>query len=348
MESFRVSVLGSTGVLGQRFLSMIAKLPNFDLVHVTSSDSRKGKTLGDSIKWVIDDDYPYEYGSIIMDGVNDTDSISADSDIVFSALPTEVSRIEREYARKVPVISKSSFNRMSADVPLFVPGVSHDQLDLLQDQQRKNGYSGFISCDANCSSTQLSIAIKPIIDLPVTDIIVDTMQAVSGSGYPGLSSLEIADNVIPYIEKEDEKIMAETPKILGRYESGKVVPMDLNIVARCNRVNVSDGHMETVFLKFSQTPDIDEIISRLESQRNLAIDKSVTLFPEKLLVINDKTGRPQPRLDRKLNGGMSVVAGGFKASGNWVSFSTLSHNTILGGAGSAIVQAGMLISRGMI
>ncbi len=348
MESFRVSVLGSTGILGQRFLSLISKLPNFELSHISSSDSKYGKRLSNSVKWIIDDDYPEEYGDFKIDNTHDIGTISRESDIVFSALPTDASSVEIEFAKKIPVISKSSLNRMLPDVPLFVPGVSHDQLEILHYQRRNNNYSGFITCDANCSSTQLSIAIKPLIDLSIDDIVVDTMQAISGSGYPGLSSMDIADNVIPYIEKEDEKIITETPKIMGKHRSGTITPMNLNITAMCNRVNVTDGHMETVFMKLNDPPELDEIVKRMSSQRNLIIDTKIPLFPEKLLMVNLNKGRPQPRLDRRLNGGMSVIAGGFKLSGNWLSFTTLSHNTILGGAGSALVQAGILISRGII
>lgn len=350
MDKLRVGILGATGIIGQRLISMIESHPFLEVTSVASSGHKSGMTYGSAVRWLLPEPLNRKYSEMKLIDAGRVAELAKECDMVVSALPSDAAGLERDFAQFLPVVSKSSYNRMRSDVPLYVPGVNEDHLDLIPHQQRVNGYKGFVSCDANCSSTQLAISLKPLMDLEPQSILVDTMQAVSGAGYPGIPSMDILGNVVPFIQDEEEKIMSETKKIMGALDRNNqsILPRSIDLAARCSRISVQDGHTETVFLRFRRGVDISEVRKALEGQRNLNVKERTYSFPEKLIVFHSAVDRPQPRIDAWVSRGMSVSVGGLRESGGWVTFTTVSHNTILGGAGGAICQIEALVKRGII
>jgi aspartate-semialdehyde dehydrogenase len=274
-----------------------------------------------------------------------------DCELIFSSLPGDIAReTEGAFARAgFPVISNSSAFRMDNDVPLLIPEVNHEHLALLE-VQRKNraGQQGYIVTNPNCSTIMLALALAPLQKkFGVSGVVATTMQALSGAGYPGVASLAISDNVLPFIEGEEEKIELETIKILGKFKGTGIEAAPLAVSAQCHRVNVTDGHLAAVRVKLLSPAPIDEVREALASFTALPQELRLHSAPVQPIIVRDELDRPQPRLDRDAGGGMSVTVGRLQPDNVLdYRFVALSHNTIRGAAGAAILNAELLIATG--
>jgi aspartate-semialdehyde dehydrogenase len=276
-----------------------------------------------------------------------------DCDFVFSSLPGDIAaQAEEDFARAgYPVISNSSSHRMSVDVPLLIPEVNPDHLGLIEVQRKRRGYDrGFIVTNPNCSAIAIVMALAPLhAKFGITSCVVTTMQALSGAGYPGVPSLDATDNVIPFIGGEEEKVEAETLKLLGHFDAGSIQPAAMTVSAQCNRVNVSDGHMASIRVKLAQPASLTDIRESLSSFSALPQQLQLHSAPPQPVIVREEKDRPQPRLDRDAGNGMSVTVGRIMPDSVFdYRFVALGHNTIRGAAGAAILNAELLVARGYL
>jgi len=273
-----------------------------------------------------------------------------DCDLVFSSLPGEIAReTESSFAAAgYPVISNSSAFRMDEDVPLLIPEVNHQHLDLLAQQRQRYTSGGFIVTDPNCSAIAIVLALAPLhAAFGISAVAATTLQAISGAGYPGVASLDILDNVVPYIGGEEEKIEAETKKILGRFVNDRIEPAPMAVSAQVHRVNVADGHLAAVRVNFTRKPELREVREVLSSFRSLPQEMRLHSAPANPIVVRDEPDRPQPKLDRDAGNGMTNTVGRLMPDTVFdYRFVVLSHNTIRGAAGAAILNAELLIALG--
>lgn len=345
-RTFRVGILGATGVVGQRFIQLLENHPQFEVSALAASDRSQGKTFADACTWRLPGEMPAAVKNIVVQ----TPAPPLDCDFVFSSLPGEIAKdAEENFARAgYPVISNSSSHRMAADVPLLIPEVNHEHLALIETQRKTRGYDrGFIVTNPNCSAIVIVLALAPLhANFGVTSCAVTTMQALSGAGYPGVASLDATDNVIPFIGGEEEKIEAETLKLLGRFRDGVIDTADMTVSAQCNRVNVSDGHMASIRVKLSRPSSVDEIRAALASFTSVPQELKLHSAPRKPIIVRDENDRPQPRLDRDAGSGMSITVGRITPDNVLdYRFVALGHNTIRGAAGAAILNAELLVAK---
>jgi aspartate-semialdehyde dehydrogenase len=344
-SKFRVGILGATGVVGQRFIQLLEDHPQFEVTALAASDRSQGKAYSKACVWRLPREMPERVREIVVQ----SPAPPLDCDFVFSSLPGEVAgEAEESFARAgYPVISNSSSHRMDADVPLLIPEVNTEHLELINAQRAARGYDrGCIVTNPNCSTIVIAMALAPLHrDFGVESCVATTMQAISGAGYPGVASLDIADNVLPFIGGEEEKIEGETVKILGRVGDGKIVDADVQVSAQCHRVNVLDGHMAAMRVKLSQTASLDQVRAALSSFSTLPQELKLHSAPARPIIVRDEVDRPQPRLDRDAGNGMSVTVGRI-APDNVLDyrFVALGHNTIRGAAGAAILNAELLVA----
>jgi aspartate-semialdehyde dehydrogenase len=347
-KKFRVGILGATGMVGQRFIQLLENHPQFEITALAASDRSQGKTFAEACTWRLAGEVPASVKSMVVQAPEPP----LDAELIFSSLPGDIARASEDaFARAgFPVISNSSAFRMDADVPLLIPEVNHKHLALI-DLQLKNhvgqpGRPGFIVTNPNCSTIMLALALAPLHEkFGVTSVVATTMQALSGAGYPGVPSLAISDNVLPFIESEEEKIEQETLKILGTFKDGGVVAAPLAVSAQCHRVNVTDGHLAAVRVKLSRTAALEELKDAFASFTALPQQLGLHSAPERPIIVREEADRPQPRLDRNAGDGMSVTVGRLQPD-NVLDFRfvALSHNTIRGAAGAAILNAELLIA----
>jgi aspartate-semialdehyde dehydrogenase len=348
-KKLRVGILGATGMVGQRFIQLLEDHPQFEITALAASDRSQGKSFAEACTWRLAGEMPGFVGSMIVS----TPEPPLDCDLVFSSLPGDIARAsEGSFAAAgYPVISNSSAYRMDADVPLLIPEVNHDHLKLL-DVQRKNGdrQQGFIVTNPNCSTIMLALALAPLHSkFGVTSVIATTMQALSGAGYPGVASLAISDNVLPFIDGEEEKIEQETLKILGQANGESIENAPMSVSAQCHRVNVSDGHMAAVRVKLAQKGGLAEVKEALASFSALPQQLRLHSAPARPIIVREELDRPQPRLDRDAGKGMSVTVGRLLPDNVFdYRFVALSHNTIRGAAGAAILNAELLLATGRL
>lgn len=346
---FRVGILGATGVVGQRFIQLLEDHPQFEVTALAASDRSQGKTYAEACVWRLPGEMPGGVRKIVVR----SPAPPLDCDFVFSSLPGEVAgEAEESFARAgYPVISNSSSHRMEMDVPLLIPEVNAEHLELIDSQRATRGYDrGYIVTNPNCSTIVMAMALAPLHrEFGVASCVATTMQAISGAGYPGVASLDITDNVLPFIGGEEEKIESETVKILGRVSDGKVVDADTLVSAQCNRVNVIDGHLAAIRVKLAQTASLDQVRAALRSFTALPQELKLHSAPASPIIVRDEFDRPQPRLDRDAGQGMSVTVGRI-ASDNVLDyrFVALGHNTIRGAAGAAILNAELLLAVGKL
>jgi aspartate-semialdehyde dehydrogenase len=274
---------------------------------------------------------------------------AGDVDLVFSSLPGDLAGpVESEFAALYPVFSKASAHRMEKDVPLIIPEINPDHTDLIKVQQKLRGWKGFITTDPNCSTIQLAITLKPLMQFGLKQIIVSTMQALSGAGYPGVASLDIIDNVVPFISGEEEKMEAEALKILGSFNGKVVENADFKLSASCNRVHVKDGHLESVFVKLEQDPSLKEIEAAFANFIGEPQELKLPSAPANPIVVRHEKNRPQPRFDRDTGCGMSVVVGRIREDPIMTfKYMCLGHNTVRGGAGAGILSAELFVAKGL-
>ena len=348
-KKLRVGILGATGMVGQRFIQLLENHPQFEITALAASDRSQGKRFEQACTWRLAGEMPASVKSMTVKAPEPP----LDCDLIFSSLPGDIAReSEGAFARAgFPVISNSSAYRMDADVPLLIPEVNHEHLELL-DVQRKNGngQQGCMVTNPNCSTIMLALALAPLhLRFGVASVVATTMQALSGAGYPGVASLAISDNVLPFIDGEEEKIEQETLKILGRFNADTIEAAPMKVSAQCNRVNVSDGHLAAVRVKLVQPASIDEVREALASFTALPQELKLHSAPERPIIVRQESDRPQPRLDRDAGNGMSVTIGRLQPDNVLdYRFVALSHNTIRGAAGAAILNAELLLARGRL
>lgn len=334
----KAAVLGATGSVGQIFVQLLSGHPWFKVSAVAASESSAGRKYSEVARWRLPTSIPEEVAE--LDVVPIKPEAVKDVDVVFSALPAEIAdKTEEDFAKAgCVVVSNASAHRMDPDVPLLNPEVNCDHVCLIDEQRKRRKWSGAIVTNPNCSTTVLTLPLKPIYDeFGVNKVVVSTMQALSGAGYPGVASLDIVDNVIPFISKEEEKLQTETLKILGSPSK----PADFKVSASCHRVPTLDGHMEAVFVELRREADPDSVITAMENFVGEPQKLRLPTAPKKPVVVRREEDRPQTRLDRMEGGGMSVVVGRVRkdpALGG-VKFIALGHNTIRGAAGCGILNA---------
>jgi aspartate-semialdehyde dehydrogenase len=348
-RTYKVAVLGARGLVGQWFARMLSGHPWFKLTAVTSHEA-VGAKYGKSVKWVIGGSVPAEFAELEL---VESDPKRIDADIVFSALPTEAARkLEPEFAREgFAVVSKAAAYRLDERVPLVVPEVNPDHLQLLEAQ--RGSWDGLLVADPNCTTTILALPLKPVADAyGVRRVVVTTLQAASGAGYPGVPSLDLIDNVIPYIAGEEEKVRDELLKIMGSLRSGRVEWARFEVAATCTRVPVLDGHLESVYVETEKPVDPAEAAELMRRFRGRPQELKLPTAPEAPLVVLEGEDRPQPRLDRMAGSvpGMSVAVGRVRrgASERSLMFVALGHNLVRGAAGSALLLAELLAAEGYV
>jgi len=348
-KRFQVGILGATGMVGQRFIQLLENHPQFEVTALAASDRSQGKSFQEACTWRLAGEMPAFVKSMTIAPPQPP----LDCELIFSSLPGDIARAsEGAFARAgFPVISNSSAFRMDGDVPLLIPEVNPEHLALL-DVQRKNrgGQQGFIVTNPNCSTIMLALALAPLHEkFGVSSVVATTMQALSGAGYPGVASLAISDNVLPFIEGEEEKIEQETMKILGTFKDTRIEEAQMAVSAQCHRVNVTDGHLAAVRVKLLRPARIEDVSATLASFSALPQELHLHSAPDCPIIVREELDRPQPRLDRDAGSGMSVSIGRLQ-SDNVLDyrFVALSHNTIRGAAGAAILNAELLIAMGKL
>lgn len=343
---YRVGILGATGMVGQRFVQLLEDHPQFEVTAVAASDRSQGKSYREACTWRLTGEMPESVRTMTVQ----PPSPPLDCDLVFSSLPGDIAReSEGSFAAAgYPVISNSSAFRMDEDVPLLIPEVNHEHLGLLERQRTRYPSGGFLVTNPNCSTIMIALTLAPLhATFGVESCVATTLQALSGAGYPGVASLDILDNVLPYIGGEEEKIETETKKILGRFNDSQIDTAPMAVSAQCHRVNVNDGHMAAVRVKFARKVELQELREALASFRSLPQELGLHSAPANPIVIRDEQDRPQPKHDRDAGNGMSITVGRiFPDTVLDFRFVCLSHNTIRGAAGAAILNAELLIATG--
>lgn len=336
MKRIDVAVLGATGRVGLEYLEMLKSHPWFRVVAATGN-TKVGMQLGE-----VAPDLPSQMRSI---EIKESDPSKVDADLVFSPLPTTVAReTEAKFAEDgFRVVTDASPHRMDANVPLMIPEVNPNHLKLIETRLKKK--EGFIVATPNCTTIGLAMTLKPLNDsFSLNKVVMTSFQALSGAGYPGVSSLDIQENVIPFISGEEEKVTAETNKILGSVEKGEITSTSIPVFCSCNRVAVIDGHLESVYLETKkEIKDPEDVLS---SFKGVPQRLKLPSAPKDPIVLREEVDRPQPRLDRMEGNGMSTVVGRVRQSGKYVlQYHLLSHNTIRGAAGGAILTAELLCEK---
>jgi aspartate-semialdehyde dehydrogenase len=344
-----VGILGATGTVGQRFIQLLDEHPWFEITWLAASDRSAGKAYAEAAKWNLATPIPSRIAAM---KVSTAAPDGGTPKLVFAALDAAAAQqIEPAFAEAGhAVVSNSSAFRMAEDVPLVIPEVNGDHVALIKTQKWYKNNGGFMVTNPNCSAIGLVLALAPLHRrFGIDKIFVATMQAISGAGYPGVPSMDILGNVIPYIAKEEDKMEAESRKLLGALNGSSVLPADLALSAHCNRVAVEDGHTESVSLKLRQPAQADEIIAAWSEFRCLPQKLKLPTAPEQPVIYESAPDRPQPRLDRDRGRGMSSVVGRLRPCNifDW-KFTVLSHNTIRGAAGAAVLNGELLKAQGYL
>ena len=348
-RKFRAGILGATGTVGQRLVHLLAAHPWFELTEVAASERSFGKKYREAVNWHLDTPIPLAAANLIVKNLEP----SLDCDFVFSALDSSVAGpAEEDFARAgYPVVSNSKNHRMSPDVPLLIPEVNAAHLDAIPVQQKNRGYgSGFIVTNPNCSTAGLVLVLKPLADaFGLEKMFVVTMQAVSGAGYPGVPSLDILGNVVPFISGEEEKMEEEPQKLLGRWDGSRFIEAGLGISAHCNRVPVENGHLQCVSVSLKKIATLREV---REALRSFTVSDELAALPTAVknpVIVLDEENRPQPRRDVNAGNGMAAVVGRVRECPLLdVKLTLLSHNLLRGAAGAALLNAELLASRGLL
>ena len=355
MGKKKAAILGSSGMIGQRFAHMLDAHPYFEVTAYCASDRSEGKRLADV--WRLSDvELERELGSKVVQATDPKALAKAGIEVVFSGLPSDVAGpVEDACADQgMAVFSNAASHRMEDDTPILVPEINPDHLKSISAQKKRRKSSGFIVTNANCSITGLAIGLKPLVDkFGFKDVNVATYQALSGAGYPGVPSLDILGNVLPFIKNEEDKMNSEGRKILGKYVDGRFVDSPVTIMASCARVNVRDGHLEAVFIRNKDMPSVSDLVKTLEGFRAKPQELKLPSAPDRPIIVTKEPNRPQPILDSDAGTperakGMAVTIGRIRIDKDCLRFYLLSHNTIRGGAGGSVLNAELAFKEGYI
>lgn len=347
----KVGVLGATGAVGQRFVQLLQGHPWFELTVLGASQRSAGKRYAEACNWILRGDMPEH----LRDHVLVAGQPGVDCQLFFSALPSAAAgETERTLAAAGYIVcSNASAHRYDEDVPLLIPEVNPEHLALIEVQKRQRAWQGFIITNPNCTTTHLICALHPLHQrFGIRKLFVVTMQAISGAGYPGVSSIDILDNVVPFIPGEEEKVEQREPqKLLGTLEGEKIRPAEFVVSAHCNRVAVRNGHLEAVSVEFNQKPAIGEILKTWQDYSPMPQQLHMPSAPNPPVIYNDREDRPQPRLDRMAGStpGMATVVGRLRSDAILHhKFLILGHNTIRGAAGGSLLNAELLVAKGYL
>ncbi len=351
MGKIKVGILGATGAVGQRFVQLLVDHPWFEIGVLAASERSANKPYAEATHWVLDTPIPEGVReTVLVEGT--PENLRDRCQIVFSALPASTAReVEPQFAAAgIPVFSNASAFRMEPDVPLVIPEVNPEHLGLIRVQREQRGWSGFIVTNPNCSTIHLVCALKPLHEaFGLEQVMVTTLQAVSGAGYPGVASLDIVDNLIPYIPREEEKIESEPLKLLGTLVQNQIQPAEITISAAVHRVPVLDGHTEAVAVKLRTRASLEEVTRALAEFRGVPQHLGLPTAPEPAIIVREEPDRPQPRLDRNAGNGMATTVGRLRPDPILdYKFVLLGHNTIRGAAGASILNAELALALGYL
>ncbi|TMC73389.1 MAG: aspartate-semialdehyde dehydrogenase [Chloroflexi bacterium] len=348
MRRRKVAVLGATGTVGQRFITLLGGHPWFELSAITTSEAKAGKRYGDIAAWHSAGDMPANVAEMKLQPTAD----DLDAEICFSALPSDAAeQWETALAKSGHhVFSNVKTHRMDEDVPLMIAEVNPEHMHALEVQRRKRGWSGSIVTNGNCSAIGFALAAAPLQKrFGIERAVVTTMQALSGAGYPGVASLDALDNVVPFIAEEEEKMQQETKKFLGTWDGKRFIDADFAFSAHCNRVSVRDGHTETVSVTLRGSPSPEAVQDAMREFRGRPQELKLPTAPERPIHVRDGRDRPQPILDRDTDHGMAAVVGRVREDAAMgIKYVVLTHNTIRGAAGASLLNAELLAAEGCL
>ena len=361
MKKYKVGILGATGMVGQNYIRLLENHPWFSVVYLAASANSAGVSYEEAVKgrWQMLTPIPEKVKNIQVEDVSDIEKASKKCDFVFSAFEISdknlVKEIEEKYAAAgVPVVSNASANRWTLDVPMLIPEINSEHLNIIPIQKKNHGWDkGFIAVKPNCSLQSYLTPIYALIKAgyPINKIMITTLQAVSGAGYPGVPSLDMIDNVVPFIGGEEDKTEEEPLKILGSIKEGKFTKnKDIKISATCTRVPVTDGHLATVNISFKgKKPSKEEIIKIWNEFKSVPQDLKLPFAPIQPIIYTEEENRPQPKKDRNTDKGMATSVGRLRDCKIFdYKFVALSHNTVRGAAGGGILNAELLVKKGYI
>jgi aspartate-semialdehyde dehydrogenase len=343
-----IGILGATGVVGQRFIQMLEHHPWFEVAWLAASDRSEGKPYAEAARWRLKTAIPANIAKMKVSPATPKGAPK----IIFAALDSAIAaELEPRFAEAgCAVVSNSSALRMQEDVPLVIPEVNGGHIKLIDIQSWRKKSGGYVVTNPNCSAIGLVLALAPLQQkFGLEAVMAVTMQAVSGAGYPGVASLDILGNVIPFIKNEEEKMEEETRKLLGQVNGSRVISADFSMSAQCNRVAVEDGHTESISIRLKKKAKAEEIIAAWNSYRAEPQELKLPSAPQHPVVYVEANDRPQPRFDIEMGAGMTTVVGRLRPCGvlDW-KFTVLSHNTIRGAAGAAVLNAELLKAKGYL
>ena len=355
MKKYKVGIIGATGMVGQRFSLLLADHPWFEVTTLAASARSAGKKYKDVVseRWAMTDPIPEKLADMVILDASNVEEVAANVDFVFCAVDMkkeEIRALEEKYAKaECPVISNNSAHRSTPDVPMIIPEINADHAKIIPAQKKRLGTKrGFIAVKSNCSLQSYVPAIHPLMDLGVTKVLACTYQAISGAGKTFKSWPEIVDNIVPYIGGEEEKSEQEPLKIWGKIEGDQIVNTQVpSITSQCIRVPISDGHTAAVFVSFDKECSLDEIISRWKNYKGRAQELQLPSAPKQFLHYFTEPDRPQIKSERNLENGMAVSIGRLREDSQYtIKFVCMSHNTLRGAAGGAVLMAELLCAEG--
>ncbi|MGQ9635557.1 MAG: aspartate-semialdehyde dehydrogenase [Bryobacteraceae bacterium] len=346
-RKIEVGILGATGMVGQHFIKFLQGHPWFELTWLGASDRSAGKKYRDAAQWHLGGETPANVADLV---VQESKPGNAPK-LVFSAMDASVAtEIEQAFASAGhAVVSNSKNHRMDPDVPLLIPEINPDHLKLIPLQQAKRGWKGMIVTNPNCTTAVLAMALAPLKPFDITKILMTSMQAISGAGYPGVASMDIVANVIPYVGGEEEKVEREPHKILGTFDGTQVTPLPAKLSAHCNRVPVVDGHTETISVELGAKPSEADLLAAFQNFRGVPQQRQLPSAPSRPIIYMSQVNRPQPRKDVERERGMTVFVGRLRRCPVLdYKFVAMGHNTVRGAAGAAVLNAELMVSEGLL
>ena len=356
----KVAIIGVTGAVGQEFVLSLKDHPWFEVTQIAASERSAGKNYVDAIrdpdsgiiKWEVGGEIPEYIKGMTVKKIDEINA--AELDLVFSAVESNAARdIETKFAKDIPVISTSSAYRYEDDVPILIPGINDEQSELLEVQKKNRGWKGWVAPLPNCTTTGLAITMKPLYEkYGAKKVMMTSMQAISGAGRsPGVSAMDVIDNIIPYIPKEEEKVRIETRKILGKLKDGKIEPADIRVSCTCTRVPVIDGHTESVFVETEKEVDPKNAKETYEQYNKEISVAGLPSAPKDYYVVHEDPTRPQPRIERHVGDGMTTTIGRLEKEelfDHGLKYMLFSHNKKMGSAKGAVLLAEMLYKKDKI